>query len=58
MDEFQVIFVEIEEIGSGIVNNGNGNRIIQGNLKVQMPVKDKRNRSIRNGGNALQREQN
>lgn len=56
--ELQEVLVKIEKIGSGIVNNGNGNRIIQGRLQVQMPVEDEGNRSLRNGGNALQGEQN
>ena len=38
MSEFQIIFVEIEKVSSGIVNKGNGNSIIQGRLQIQMSV--------------------
>ena len=50
--ELQEVLVKIEKIGSGIVNNGNGDGVVQGSLQVQMPVEDEGNRSLRNGGNA------
>lgn len=56
MIEFQIIFVEIEKVSSGIVNKGYGNSIIQGRLQIQMSVENKRNSSLRNVSNAFQRK--